>query len=863
MATLIGGEAAELLAPDSGTEADVLFGMGGADTLLGGLGADLLSGGAGNDLLEGGRGADRLSGGEGTDSFRFRSLAELAGDSIGDFTGDDRLVFDFATSWRLLGAAPFSGAGQEIRFTIVTTSLGSSTRLEFDADGSGAAPLVLTLAGQHDFALTAPGVLGKVMPLDRLGTSANEVMNGTAAADTLLGAGGNDILRGGDGADWLHGGAGNDTLRGGNGADTLSGGVGADIFIFPLLSEVDGDLIRDLRAEDLLNLSGLAGFTFLADAAFSGRAGEFRYSLGGGQGRLELDLDGDALADASLTLAGLTGPLVQVAPGSLLLRTGGRTDLQGSEAAETLEGGQGADSLMGLGGADLLRGGAFRDTLDGGAGADTLEGGSGDDQLRGGADADLLRGGEGADTLFGGDGDDTLVGGLGADSLLGGEGANYFVFGSIAELDGDWLGPTGWQDRIDLSALSGFRFLGEANFDGLPGAIVQTSLGLLFDLDGDGQADVTLRLEAPLQETAPGSLVLQFVQGHWMFGDDVAETLIGGAGRDTLQGNGGADLLLGGAAGDTLRGGDGADTLLGGSGIDVLDGGDGDDVLIGGLGAEGMVGGAGADRFVFGSVEELGWDPALHRFTGRDWIGGLDFDDVIDLSGIPGLRVVQAFTGQAGEVLITPDALVVDLDGVALETPLAELPGLYTALGGSPDSADLAETSPGSLLFQRQPLLVTGTEGNDSLSVAGERSVVRGLGGDDTVYIRGSGRRDTVEGGEGQDAFHVQWQGTLSAAITDLEVGETVTMVGDYQFSWYLPTLQFRGESAFTGEVPEIRLARDVWVDGSFLQTALLVNSYGDTAPETVLDLNGFAGTLLLEENSAFATTFRAADLVL
>ncbi|WP_439595180.1 calcium-binding protein [Falsiroseomonas sp.] len=863
MATLIGGESGDYLDAFSGSEADVLFGMGGEDVLIGGLGADILSGGAGNDLLEGGGGADRLSGGEGADTFRFQRPAEVAGDTIGDFSAADRLLLTFASGWRLLGSAPFSGAGLEIRVTTFTQGSELATRLEIDADGLGGPPVVLTLAGQHDFTLGNGGVLTKVTPLDRLGTSAAEAMNGTAGADTLLGAGGNDTMRGGDGRDSMHGGAGDDVLRGGLGADTLSGGVGADIFIYPLLAEIDGDVIRDFRAEDRLTLSGLAGFTFLADAAFTGTAGEYRYSLANGRGLIELDLDGDALADASMTLLGLTGPLVQRFAGSLTLQIGDRLDRLGTAAAETLQGSQGADSLVGMGGADLLRGGAFQDTLDGGEGADTLDGGSGGDRLLGGTGGDLLLGGEGADSLLGGEGNDTLVGGLGADSLYGGEGANVFVFRSIAELQDDFLAPTTWQDRIDLSALSGFRFLGDLQFDGSPGAIRQTSQGLEFDLDGDGTTDVRLYLNAPLAETAPGSLVLQFVQGQWEYGDDTAETLTGGAGADTVQGNGGDDLLAGGAAADWLRGGDGADTLVGGSGIDVLEGGKGDDVLVGGLGAEGMVGGAGADRFVFNSVEELGWDPVLQRFTGRDWIGDLDFDDIIDLSAIPGLRVVQAFTGRAGEVLITPDALVIDFDGRGLVTPLAQMPGLYTALGGSPTSGDLTEITPGSGLFQRQPVLLTGTEGNDFLGSQGARSIIRGLGGDDALSSIGNYRRDTLEGGSGEDSFVVQWQGSRSTVITDLEVGETVQLVKDPDYYYEAPILAYRGDGAFTGGVPEARLAQNVWVDDVFLQTALLVNSGGDTAPEMALDLNGFAGTLVLQGSGPFATTLLAVDQVL
>ena len=49
------------------------------------------------------------------------------------------------------------------------------------------------------------------------------------------------------------------------------------------------------------------------------------------------------------------------------------------------------------------------------------------------------------------------------------------------------------------------------------------------------------------------------------------ENVTGGAGRDTLRGNGGANILTGGAGNDTLAGRGGGDLLDGGTGIDVGD----------------------------------------------------------------------------------------------------------------------------------------------------------------------------------------------------------------------------------------------------------------------------------------------------
>ena len=108
-----------------------------------------------------------------------------------------------------------------------------------------------------------------------------------------------------------------------------------------------------------------------------------------------------------------------------------------------------------------------------------------------------------------------------------------------------------------------------------------------------------------------------------------ANTLIGGAGNDTLYSGYGADLADGGIGddlvvgygvladdnpirsaqardgdgADTLSGGAGNDTLLGGGGADVLRGGTGDDLLVGGTGADVLTGGGGADIFRFGAMD--------------------------------------------------------------------------------------------------------------------------------------------------------------------------------------------------------------------------------------------------------------------
>jgi Ca2+-binding RTX toxin-like protein len=100
------------------------------------------------------------------------------------------------------------------------------------------------------------------------------------------------------------------------------------------------------------------------------------------------------------------------------------------------------------------------------------------------------------------------------------------------------------------------------------------------------------------------------------------ENARGGAGGDTLTGNGLANVLLGNAGADRLTGGGGADKLYGNDGIDVLLGGAGNDIMDGGAGADRLSGDAGDDRLAGGAGADV-----INGGAGRDRISGGSGDD--------------------------------------------------------------------------------------------------------------------------------------------------------------------------------------------------------------------------------------------
>ena len=274
----------------------------------------------------------------------------------------------------------------------------------------------------------------------KLGTHADETLNGNHLANFLLGGAGNDTLNGGGGNDILSGGAGNDTLNGGAGSDTLIGGEGndklsggssgADTYVF---AKGHGqDIVSDSgsKAEhtDTLRFNGVN----FADAVLTRSGNSLVIKAYGGEDSVTVSGYFDsasyryydfAFDDKTVTAADMASITIEGSGGE------GNDRLYGWDTVDVLSGGLGTDTLYGYNGNDTLNGEAGNDTLYGGNGDDILNGGEGDDRLDGDAGNDTLNGGAGNDTLNGGAGSDILIGGAGNDTLNGGGSeADTYVF---------------------------------------------------------------------------------------------------------------------------------------------------------------------------------------------------------------------------------------------------------------------------------------------------------------------------------------------------------------------------------------------------------------------------------------------------
>jgi Ca2+-binding RTX toxin-like protein len=175
---------------------------------------------------------------------------------------------------------------------------------------SGADPLAVMPTAQLGGARPSPAAsladIGSVEISQAPSTTAsthNDVLTGTAAANTLSGLAGNDLLRGR---------AGNDTLSGGNGSDLLEGGAGRDLFDFDSATHsavgANRDVITDfVHLVDDLDLTGIdadptrAGdqaFRFVGTAALSATPGEVGWYSSGGNTVVRGSIDADAQAES-------------------------------------------------------------------------------------------------------------------------------------------------------------------------------------------------------------------------------------------------------------------------------------------------------------------------------------------------------------------------------------------------------------------------------------------------------------------------------------------------------------------------------------------------------------------------------------
>jgi Ca2+-binding RTX toxin-like protein len=718
---LAGGDGDDRL--EGGAADDALDGGNDDDVLKGGPGADDLGGIGGDDVLDGGPDADTIVGWGGEDTVTYagrRTGVTIKPDGVAndgaagesdDIANDIEVLIGGAGADTILAGALFNtidgGPGAD-------TIDGGAGVDDVDYSGRTGAVAVYLGGGQKSGG-AADGAGDTLVDVENA--------RGGSAADTIVGNVVGNALLGGAGDDDLLGGEGDDSLKPGTGGDRVDGGAGQDNLDYTgetqsIRISLDGVKNDGVAGEDRIDsveqiFGGSGDDVLIGDDErnlFHGRAGNDVLFGNGGRDELTGDLGDDTFngGPGNDQIEGGFGEdwadyFDRETPVRVNLRQaglyGGPEDAPGDtyDKVENARGGEGRDLLIaifaaeGNGGEDRLRG---YGTLDGGPGDDQLvDDAGGSSRLRGGAGDDHLYPGFGLDEVDGGPGDDWVdysgfagvqpalpghtkdmsvdlaggtvteqfendsviavenaVSGSGNDSLSGTPGANELRSGAGADkLDG------GDGDDVLDGGTGADRLGGGKGLDTLTYADRAASLSVTLDAsanDGEsGEGDnASLDLEHVIGGAAADSLA----------GSDLAVTLEGRGGGDTLTGGVGNDLLVPGFLGGHDLGTDGADTIAGGKGIDTVSYADRgvsltgagidvtfDDVANDGEGAENddvrssvenAIGGAGPD-ILAGSAE----NNELRGGVGSDTLTGGDGNDLLD-----GGKGLDTFDGGSG-----------------------------------------------------------------------------------------------------------------------------------------------------------------------------------------------------------------------
>jgi hypothetical protein len=304
----------------AGTDTITYNGSANGNTIVGSVQRETFNGGAGNDIMVGGGGIDAMNGGSGND------LIVLVSGNQGSFIdgGADTDTLRISGGLITLGSLAeiekvnFQNAGVLI-LTAAQFASGLTTTTQFS--GAGSMQVDLSLGNQQMLARSMTVSAGSFVDFTVNGSSGADVVKASIDTPaTIFGNAGSDRLNGGDQVDTINGGNDIDKIRGDGGADILTGGAGADVFKYRAIADSGTtagtrDTITDfLAGTDRLNfvridanasLAGDQAFTFINTAAFTNTGlGQIRWVDLGADLKVEVDVDGNGVADMHILLQG-------------------------------------------------------------------------------------------------------------------------------------------------------------------------------------------------------------------------------------------------------------------------------------------------------------------------------------------------------------------------------------------------------------------------------------------------------------------------------------------------------------------------------------------------------------------------------
>ncbi|TBA19916.1 hypothetical protein ELH66_02225 [Rhizobium ruizarguesonis] len=848
--------------------------------------ANTIRGAAGADTLDGGTGADSLIGGAGNDTYIVDDLADVVTEGLNEGTDLIKTALSIYTlgnnveNLLYTGSASFTGTGNALVNTI-TGGAGNDL-----LDGGAGNDTLDGGAGNDTYVVDSASDVIK----EAVGAGTDEIRTALAAysiaalvnVENLTYTGSANFTGTGNVLDnTITGGIGNDTLNGGGGADTLIGGAGDDTYIVDHAGDIvteaadaGTDTVRTTLASYTLG-SDVENLTYIGTVAFVGTGNSLDNTITGGAAIDMLSggagndvLNGGASADTLIGGAGHDTYIVDNAGDIVTEAANAGTDtVRTTLAAHTLAanvenltyigtaaftgignlldnviiGGVAADKLMGAGG---------NDTLIGGGGADTMSGGTGDDiyvvdiatdlvieNVNEGTDtvqtalaaysiAALVNvenltytgsasftgtGNALANTITGGTGNDMLNGAAGADTLIGGAGHDTYIVDNAGDIVTEAA-----NEGIDTVRTNLASYTLAGNVENLSFAGTGAFAGTGNNLD------------------------------NTITGGAATDTLSGGAGNDTLDGGAGADSLIGGEGDDTYtvdNAGDlvteaadeGADTVrttlasytLGsdvenltytgtaaftgtGNGLaNTIRGAAGADTLDGGAGADSLIGGAGNDTYIVDDLADVvteglneGTDlikTALSIYTLGNNVENLLYTGSASFTGT-GNALVNTITGGAGNDLLDGGAGNDTLDGGAgNDTYVVDSASdvIKEAVGAGTDEIRTALAAYSiAALVNVENLTYTGSANFTGTGNVLDNTITGGIGND---TLNGGGGADTLIGGAGDDTYIVDHAGDIVTEAADAGTDTVRTTLASYTLGSDVENLTYIGTVAFVG----------------------------------------------------------------
>jgi hypothetical protein len=602
------------------------------------------------------------------------------------------------------------------------------------------------------------------------------------------------------------------TVNGGGGSNTLAGANVTNTWA--ITSANSGTLNSNAGFNGVQHL---AGGSSSDSFTFSGTGSEASIDGGAGSNTLTGNNAGDAFAISAANDGSVTGVVTTFSNIQNLVGGSGNdgfTFVSPGSLTGTIDGGAGTNTITGDNNGDSFsisgsNAGSIASILSAGfSNVQNLVGGSGNDDFTftGGSLSGTINGGAGSNTITGDDNGDSFTitasnagsipsllsaGFSNIQNLVGGTGNDSFAFTGSGSLSGSIDGGAGI-DTLDFSAVGSQSIVlaalgGTDGFNGSDGLIsggfsninrvVGSASGTTDSLTGiNATASWSITAANAGTYTSTNSLTFSNIKN-----------LVGGTGNDgfTFSGVGSENSVVGGAGSNTLTGNDAGDAFT----IGAANSGSVTGVVTTFSNIQNLVGGSGNDSFTFVSPGSL--TGTIDGGAGTNTITGDNNGDSFTISaanagsiasilsaGFSNVQNLVGGTGTDGFTFVNPGSLTGTIDGGA---------GSNTITGdNNGDSFTISGSNAGSIAsllsagFSDVQNLVGGT-GNDSFTFSGTGSV---------TSVDGGGGTNTLTGNNAGDSFAISAPngGSVTGVVTIFNnVQNLVGGTGNDSFTFVSP----------------------------------------------------------------------------